>query len=337
LTSDELLPAPADETADADITRPGRRLVALVLKIAVSGGLLAVLLSRTDVSRIWLHLKSASISWLAIALLLNLVVMVTAAWRWGLLLAAQHITVPFRTLLSSYLVASYFNNFLPSNIGGDVIRIRDTSAAAGSKTLATTVVLADRAIGLLGLGLIAAIGATAGSGLTGQAQVPVSAPLLWAGLGLTMALSVPAVLAPAGITRVLQPLRIFHPEWVDRRLERIATALGKFRERPLSLLGCFTGAIVVQGLLVFFYAAIAHSMAIPVPLPHLAVLVPVSFIVQMLPVSVNGFGVREATFSFYFAGLGLPLESAIVLSLVGAGLTMLFSLTGAVAYVTRRR
>jgi hypothetical protein len=78
-------------------------------------------------------------------------------------------------------------------------------------------------------------------------------------------------------------------------------------------------------------------MSIPVPVAHLAVLVPVSFIVQMAPVSVNGFGVREATFSFYFASLGLPLESALVLSLVGAALMMLFSLLGAVAYVTRRR
>jgi hypothetical protein len=132
-------------------------------------------------------------------------------------------------------------------------------------------------------------------------------------------------------------LRVFHPEWVDRRLERITEALGKFRERPTSLLGCFIGAIVVQGLLVLFYGAIARSMSIPVPLAHLAVLVPVSFIVQMLPVSLNGFGVREATFSFYFAGLGLSLESALVLSLVGAALMMLFSVFGAVAYVARHR
>ena len=50
-------------------------------------------------------------------------------------------------------------------------------------------------------------------------------------------------------------------------------------------------------LLVRFYAAVARSLAIPVPFAHLAVLVPVSFVVQMLPVSVNGLGVREAVFS----------------------------------------
>jgi threonine/homoserine efflux transporter RhtA len=57
---------------------------------------------------------------------------------------------------------------------------------------------------------------------------------------------------------------------------------------------------------------------------------------QMLPVSVNGFGVREATFSFYFAQLHLPLESALALSFTGAAMIMLFSTSGAVAYLVRR-
>ena len=70
----------------------------------------------------------------------------------------------FGGLTSSFLVATFFNNFLPSNIGGDVIRITDTAPAAGSKTLATTVVLIDRGIGLLGLVLVAALGASAGLG-----------------------------------------------------------------------------------------------------------------------------------------------------------------------------
>jgi len=65
------------------------------------------------------------------------------------------------------------------------------------------------------------------------------------------------------------------------------------------------------------------------------VIVPVSFIVQMVPLSVNGFGIREATFGFYFTRLGLPLESALVVSFVGAALIMLFSLSGGVAYLSR--
>jgi uncharacterized integral membrane protein len=77
-------------------------------------------------------------------------------------------------------------------------------------------------------------------------------------------------------------------------------------------------------------------MRIPIGFAALAVIVPISFLVQMLPVSMNGFGVREATFGFYFSQLGLPLESALLVSFVGAALIMLFSLSGGVAYAVRR-
>jgi hypothetical protein len=93
----------------------------------------------------------------------------------------------------------------------------------------------------------------------------------------------------------------------------------------------------VQIILVWFYAAIAHAMNVPMPAVHLAVLIPMSFIVQMLPVSVNGFGVREATFGFYFSRLGLPLEGALALSFIGAALMMIFSLSGAVTYLARKK
>jgi hypothetical protein len=70
------------------------------------------------------------------------------------------VEVPARTLTGSFLVATFFNNFLPSNIGGDVIRIADTAKPAQSRTLAATVVLLDRGVGLLGLVLLAAVAAT---------------------------------------------------------------------------------------------------------------------------------------------------------------------------------
>ena len=137
-----------------------RSVVITALKATVSLGLLWLLFSRVDVARLWTIARNASAAWLAGALVLYLAMILTSAWRWGLLLRAQGLVFPFRKLTSSFLVATFFNNFLPSNIGGDVIRIADTAPAARSKTLATTVVLLDRGIGLLGLVLMAAIGAT---------------------------------------------------------------------------------------------------------------------------------------------------------------------------------
>ena len=309
-----------------------RSLALSALKIIVSVGLLALLFSRVDVARLWSVARHASLPWLAAALLLYFLMLLVSTWRWSMLLEAQHVPLPFGFLTLSYLVATFFNNFLPSNIGGDVIRIADTAKPARSKTLATTIVLMDRGIGLLGLVLVAASGA---SMLHRLAIGPVGPRVLWAGFGVGTMVATPALLMPERATTLLQPLRVFHQEWVDERIQKLTYALTRFKETPVALASCFAGAVAVQATIVLFYVAVARSMNIPIGFLELAVVVPISFIVQMLPVSVNGFGVREATFGFYFTRLGLPLESALLVSFMGAALIMLFSLSGGVAYLRR--
>jgi uncharacterized protein (TIRG00374 family) len=325
-----------DPAPDDARPRAGRHALLWAIKLAVSGGLLYLLLSRVDLNRLWQTARGASVTLLATALLLYLAMILLSAWRWGLLLHAQHVRIGFSALTRSFLVATFFNNFLPSNIGGDVIRIRDTAGAAGSKTLATTVVLVDRGLGLLGVVFVAASGATLAARMS-AAIGPMAPGLLWGVLALAIALAAPVVLLPHGIGRLLRPLRAIHQEWVEERIERLTSALARFRDQPRALAACFAGAIVVQGLIVGFYWAIATALGLQVPLAHLAIVVPMSLVVQMLPMSVNGFGVREATFGFYFTRLGQPLESALALSFIGAALIMIFSTSGVPFLLQRRR
>jgi uncharacterized protein (TIRG00374 family) len=312
-----------------------RQAVIWIVKIVVSGGLLYALLTKVDLGQIWRTARAASPPWLLAALGLYFAMILISAWRWRLLLGAQHVVVPFKRLTNSLLVATFFNNFLPSNIGGDFIRIRDTARQAGSKTLATTVVLLDRGLGLFGLLFVAAIGATLAA--RGSATIgPIGPGLLWVGLAAGLLVAAPALLMPYRLGKLLSPLRALHREWVDLRIERLTSALARFASAPRAIIQCFAGAVAVQGGIVLFYAAIARALQIPIPIGHLAILILISSIVQMLPLSIAGFGVREATFSFYFSRLALPLESALALSFMGAALIMVYSVIGAVAYVGRR-
>jgi glycosyltransferase 2 family protein len=93
--------------------------------------------------------------------------------------------------------------------------------------------------------------------------------------------------------------------------------------------------VAVQASMIVFYLMVVWALHLDVGVWDLAVIVPISFVIQLLPVSVNGFGVREATFSLYFSRLGLPIESAVIMSLVGAALVMFFSLSGAAVWFAR--
>ncbi len=303
-----------------------------ILKIGVSAGLLYILFARIDLAKLWELMRGASLGWIAVALAIYFVMLLVATWRWRILLQAQHVQVRFGTLLNSYLAATFANNFLPSNIGGDVIRIRDTARPAGSKTLAAAVVLADRFVGVLGLAFVAA----SGSALAAQHSDAIGG-LFWGGLLLALVASVLALARPDFIATLARPLRVFHAEWVDWRIETITGALHRFRRAPASLGIGFLASIGVQGLLVLFYAAVATALHLAVPIGHMAVLVPLSSLVQMAPVSLNGHGVRETTFVGYLTRIGVQRESAFALSIIGGGLIVLFSMSGAAAYLARRQ
>src|SRR6266542_2746541 len=222
-----------------------RRYVLLALKITISIVLLVVLFWKIDGARLWELARHASVVWLVVALGIYAINVFVSIWRWRLLLVAQHVHVRPRWLLGSFLVASFFNNFLPSNIGGDVIRISDTAKPARSKTLAATIVLTDRGLGLMALVFVAALGASASSAVH-SAALPIWPIWLWAGFLGAAAASAPAVFAPAGFSRLLRPLTILHPEWVGDRLDTITKVLTRYRETPMALLRCFGAAVFVQ-------------------------------------------------------------------------------------------
>jgi uncharacterized protein (TIRG00374 family) len=290
-----------------------------------------------DLPSFWERVKGMNPTWILLALAAYVFTQSISVWRWNRLLRAQHIEVESRRLTESIWISLFFNNFLPRNIGGDFVRIRDTAPAAGSKTLATTVILVDRVLGLTALLIVAASGAFAAS-LFGV-HVPGARWLfIIAGLGLVAAIFVIAMphLVGDAVGHALLPVRALNKPWLTERAQRLQDAVIRFRNAPSALAGAFGGALVVQITIVAFYLLTAEGLSVPLPIFLGAVLIPVSLVVQMAPVSINGFGVREAVFAFFFRRFGLPTDAAVALSLVSTGMVMGLSLVGGFFFLRRR-
>jgi uncharacterized membrane protein YbhN (UPF0104 family) len=308
-------------------------LLKILVRIAVSVAALAFVLRSIDLELLWMRVRAMNPAWLLLAIAAYLFMLTVSVWRWHRLLHAQHIEVPRKRLLESTWVSLFFNNFLPSNIGGDVIRIADTAPAAGSKTLATTVILVDRVLGLVALVMVASGGAFLAS--VRGIHVP-GERWLWVISAAGLAAAVPVIALPTLIGHLLTPIRALKRPWVTERAQRLEDAVTKFRAAPGALAGAFVGALAVQLALVVFYLLSARGLAIPLPVFLGAVLIPVSLAVQMVPVSIGGFGVREAVFAFFFGRFGLPTDAGVALSLVSTGLTMIISMVGGVIFLSRR-
>ena len=291
------------------------------------------MLRSIDLPAFWLRVKGMNPAWILLALAAYAVTQSISVWRWNRLLRAQHIEVESRRLTESIWVSMFFNNFLPSNIGGDVVRIADTAPAAGSKTLAMTVILVDRALGLSALIVIAASGALAASLL--GVHIP-GARWLWMASALGAAAAVSVIAMPQLVGHALRPVRALNKPWLTERTHRLEDAVIKFRNAPTALAGAFAGALAVQLTIVAFYLLTAEGLSVPLPIFLGAVLIPVSLVVQMAPISINGFGVREAVFAFFFRRFGLPPDAAVALSLVSTGMVMGLSLVGGFFFLRRR-
>ncbi len=308
-------------------------LLKAFVRLGVSAALLYFVLRSIDLPAFWERVKSMNPAWILLALAAYAFTQSIAVWRWNRLLRAQHIEVERRRLTESIWVSMFFNNFLPSNIGGDVVRIADTAPAAGSKTLAMTVILVDRVLGLTALVIIAASGALVASLL--GVHVP-GARWLWMASALGAAAAISVIAMPQLVGHALMPVRALNKPWLTERAQRLEDAVMRFRNAPTALAGAFAGAMVVQITLVAFYLLTAEGLSVPLPIFLGAVLIPVSLVVQMAPVSINGFGVREAVFAFFFRRFGLPTDAAVALSLVSTGMVMGLSLVGGFFFLRRR-
>lgn len=302
------------------------------VKVAISLVLLGYLLWTSDHGQLLAQIRNGDPLLLFSAMALWVVVFVLQTWRWRVLLQAQGYDAPLMHLSASYLVASFFNNFLPSNIGGDFIRIRDSSRLTGSTTTSLAVVAIDRILGLLALYVLALTAwLTADAvvrGLAGARAVLMLLGTFFAVLGWVF-------FRPGVARRVMAVSGLSRREWARRRFEVVQAAVHVYRDRIGAVWLAFFGSLALQALMILYYFLVARSLHVPLPLDACFLMVPLCVLVQTVPISFNGWGVRESVFILYFSQIGLDRNSALAFSLVGAGLIVVLSLSGAVVWTSR--
>jgi glycosyltransferase 2 family protein len=305
----------------------------LAVKLGVSFALLGYLLSTTDLVALLQRVREGDVLLLGTAVALYAAMLGLSTWRWRLLLAVQGFPASLRALSASYLIATFFNNFLPSNIGGDVVRVRDSSKLTGSTTTSLAVVAIDR---ILGLGALYALALFAFALGGAQVRLLAGARVVLIGLGLVF-LGLGVVFLRPGIARRLMALSgLASRAWAQAQFETVQASVNAYRDQIGAVLLALAASLALQTIVVLYYWSVAHALRIPLPLGACFLMVPLCTLVQTVPVSFNGWGVRESVFIVYFGQIGLSRDSALAFSLVGAGLIVLLSLSGAVVWTSRR-
>jgi uncharacterized protein (TIRG00374 family) len=250
---------------------------------------------------------------------------VIRTFRWAILVKSLNVRVSFGRLFYLYMAGTFFNTFLPTGIGGDVVKIVDLTPESGGARAFSTVFV-DRLTGILGTSLIALCVA-----IIDPADVPPPLVAL-------------VILVTGGI--LLATLLLTQQQLIDRVMRHVPgwsklLSKGKVRKVYEALTSYSLGTIVRSTLislpftltLIATHYTLALSLGLIVPVQYFALFIPLTALVQMVPISFNGLGVREVTFQALFGTVGVAGEQAVALSLLYYILRVITGLIGGLMYL----
>lgn len=303
----------------------------MALRITVSAGMLAFLLSRFDLASLLPAGNWATVPWVIAGLAAMLVAMVLSAVRWQRVLSALELPTELPPLVSYSLAGLFVANFLPSTIGGDVLRVVRLSARNGQRPASFASVVLERLTGFIVLPLITLVAFAAYPELLHLGTATAFAVIL---SGATLALLV--VIVVVGVNPRIGSRLAGRTSWL-KFVGAVHLGLERIRRHPRAAASVLVAAFAYQLCLVFAAWLAAHALGIPVGWGAAMAFIPVVLIAQVLPFSVNGLGLREGALVLLLAPLGIANQQAVALGLLLYGMNVAVSLLGAPAFAVGPR
>ncbi len=312
----------------------GKRILVQLAKLAVSAGLIAFLFHKLSPENLLADLSRVSPWQLVIAVVVFFVSVGMGAYQWHLLLKAGGIALPFAKTFKVYFVGMFFNNFLPAGIGGDVMKIYDVTRVGNDPHQVFAVTMLDRVIGIAGLcvlALAASFVLLAGDGLPNLYLYIV----IFAGCVAPVLALIMNRRLSRGVRRLFGALTLWG---LGGRFDAIFRHLGEYRRLRMLLVRLTVLAMAVQFLRVVTHVLVAQSLGIAVTNLHFIqffVFVPLLGLIMILPISINGLGVREGAGILLFTQIGFSKEQALLMELITYAIMVMVSLLGGFFFVQR--
>lgn len=304
-----------------------KNLAIFACKLAVTAGLIYwFVLPGIDVATVLDRVDRLSPGFLILAAgLIFFQNAIVVTWRWEHVVAAIDAALPPWRLLKTTIITLFFNQVLPSTIGGDGMRVWLLRGMGRPVGIAFRSVLIDRLLGFFGLLLLGLFGALyLMIRLDDPGPVWVVALICLAGLALI-------ALAPV-LVGVLKRLPFERLRRVFETLAREVNLLIRDRRRLVRLVGA---SIVGQLALASAVYCLGQDLEVPIDLLGVFAIVPGVMVAASIPISIAGWGVREATMVVGLGLLGVGQSDAAIISIGFGLLVLLLGLLGGLVWLVR--
>ena len=323
-------------TEEAAVARRSGSGWKLALRLAISGAFLVVLYIKAPNFEDVLPDRHHGVTLLLViaAILVALLGVVLSAWRWQRVLVLLDASVGLFTLTSIYLAGLFFGNVMPSTIGGDVLRVARAGTIVGDNSTSFASVALERLTGFVALPLLVVTGFALEPSLIHRKHAWIA--LLVAGITVVF---LGIVLFLAGHPRVAGRYAE-HEGWM-RFIGAVHRGVDRLRRDPRQIVPILGTALLYQLSVVLMFGIIFRALDLPVPIAAVMAFSPAVLMLQVLPISLGGIGVREASLVLFLHAFlhGSELKDSRI---IAAGLLWYFcmlvvSLLGAPAFAIGNR
>jgi uncharacterized membrane protein YbhN (UPF0104 family) len=304
-----------------------RQIVSVTVKAAITLAVLYFAVSRTNFSLVGERIGRLDFTWMLLALAVVAAQLALVTIRWQIIAMRCDAPLALTSALRFNLIANFFNQVLPSTVGGDAIRIWLFARAGAGWTKATHSVLLDRFIGILALAVLVVIGLPWGLELIRNPIGQIA--LLAIGFG-----SIAAALAFIGLGMLRWNLLEQWPP--TRHLVQMAVTAREILFSARTALPLMALSLLVQALTAVVAWSAAKAVAAPFDFVQALLLLPPVMLIATIPISIAGWGVREGALVLAFSYAGLAESDGLVISvLLGAAYFGLGLVGGAVWLLNR--
>ncbi len=309
---------------------PFPRWVLTLVKTLITIILCSIIVWQGDWNKIWEIFRNSNPFLIAVVFIGMLGGVAISAYKWQVVLSIHGIHYAFIQLQRYYYTSVFFNNFLPSNIGGDVYRIFQTVRCQPNRAGAVAAVITERLTGIWALIALGAVG-----GMLVYFSDPLHPVWILPVLSVFSAMTLTPLVLLIFSGRVLTwclALPVF-----PQKLKKVLLLSEDYRRHSLNTLRIIGISFGFQLFTLTWMLLLAYTVGGHSSMHRLVLGFALCNLAALLPLSLNGIGLFDGSFIYVMADLGMSFDAALMMMLVIRVLLIPLSLIGGLFYLQDRR
>ena len=304
-----------------------------IIKIIISISLISYVIYSAGPYKIWDEIKNINLLFFLIVILITIVKVGVSAKKWQILLKAKDEIKDFLHVWKIYYIGTFFNLFLPTNVGGDVVKAHKMSKVSKNSIEAYSSVFMERFTGVIAIFGLAIVATT-----LYFSELPTDILLIIYVVFLPLIILSFLMIWKDSIVNKFKKLikrifKNFNPFSIREKLIKLYSSINLYTKKKRTLGYALIISFVFHTMLILTNYILALSIGIDIPIHYFFIFIPITAILLFLPISIRGFGVREVLYAYFFTQVGATTAQAVSLSFLVQLLGIISSLIGGFVYL----